>query len=268
MARQQKLAAIHANVGIEVEFRRKLESMLAEMDASLTYWLTAAYRANKPATANDASPAATLNAIMKRLTRKWTRKFSEAAKPMADYYAQAAKDRTDASLKAALKKAGMTVKFVVTPEIQDIMTATVAENVSLIKTIAIEHLADVEQLVMRSAQVGRDLGGLRQALQDRYGITKRRASLIARQSNNNTSAALRNARYDELGITEAQWIHSNGGHTPRHEHVKWNGTMYNIKTGKWSEVSQKFVWPGTDFNCRCGSRATLKTANIATRING
>ena len=265
----KKLAAIHANIGIEIQFRRKLERMLEEMHNSLDYWLSAAYKATPPTgLAQDASPAALILKVMRKLSARWRKKFNLSAKPMAEYYALAAKDRTDGALKAALKKTGMTVEFKVTPEIQDILTATVAQNVSLIKTIASEHLSDVEQMVMRSVQAGRDLGGLRKELQHRYGITKRRAGLIARQSNADATTAITNARYKALGIVEAQWVHSNAGKTPRPEHVAWNGTMYNVEKGNWSKVSKKFVWPGTDFNCRCSSRGIVMSDNIATRVNG
>ena len=264
----KKLAAIHANEGLIQEYQAKLDRLIDEMNNSLVYWLSAAYKANKPEMAQDSSSAAILSAVMKRLARKWNKKFADAAIEMAAYYMTKNKDRTDASLKAALKKAGLTVEFKVTPAIQDILTAAVNQNVSLIKTIASEHLSDVNEMVMRSVMAGRDLGGLREELQVRYGITKRRASLIARTSNNQANADLLRARADKLGITEAQWVHSNAGHVPRPEHVHWNGKMYDIKTGMWSEVANKFVWPGSDFNCRCSARLILKTANIATRMNG
>ncbi len=271
-----KLAAIRPNAGITIQFQQKLDKLIDEMHRSLLYWLSAAYRANEPSTlksgavkpdsgavvaqlANDASSASILNTIMARLTKRWTQKFNEAAKPMADYYAQASKDRTDASLRAALKKAGLTVEFKVTPEIQDIITASVNNNVQSIKSIPSEHLNDVAQIVQRCVQEGRNLGGLQAELIERYGITKRRASLIASMSNNQASAMIERQRAQELGIEEAQWVHSNAGRHPRHEHVDWHGKMFNMHEGMWSNVSGKYVWPGTDYNCRCTKRMMMKT---------
>lgn len=254
MGRTIKLAAVRPNAGLELEYRRKLERLIDEMHRSVDYWLGAAYKSEM---AQDASPAMMINAVMKRLIRKWTKKFAEVAPTFAEYFATAVKDRTDAQLRAALKKSGFTVKFNVTPEIKDIMQAAVAENVSLIKTIPAEYLADVQQMAMRSVMAGRDLGGLRADLQKRYGITKRRAQLIARQSNNNASAEILKARQTKLGITEAVWHHSHAGKHPRPEHERWNGTTFKITEGKWSEVSKKWVWPGTDFNCRCTSRSII-----------
>ncbi len=266
--KEKKLAAIQPNIGVEVAFRQKLYALIDEMHNSLDYWLSAAYRAHTPLAAdgaimaNDASPAALLNAIMARLTRRWTKKFNEVAKPLADYFAMEAKDRTDASLRAALKKSGITVEFRITPEIQDIITATVNKNVESIKSIASEHLGDVKQLVMTSVQEGRNLGGLRKGLQQKYGITQRRAELIARTSNNQASAMIDRARAKELGITEAQWVHSSAGKHPRHEHLGWNGKMYNIENGMYSHVSGKYVWPGSDYNCRCTKRMIVRTAHV------
>ena len=256
-----KLSAIHPNAGTEADFQRKLDAMIKNMHDSLLYWLSAAYKANKPASmAQDASSSAILQAIMARLTRKWLKKFNDASKPMASYYANEAADRTDAALKAALKKSGMTVEFKITPAIQDIITASVNENVSSIKSIASEHLTDVAQIVQRCVQEGRNLGGLQKELVQRYGITKRRAILIARQSNNQASAMIERQRAKEMGIETATWVHSSAGKHPRREHIDWHGTEYNIQTGKWSSVSGKYVWPGTDYNCRCQKRMMLKTA--------
>lgn len=261
------LAPVRANAGIEREYQRKLDALIDEMANSLMYWITAAYRSNEQKfIAQDASTAATLEQIVKILARRWDKRFAKAAEEWSRQYADKAQERADASLRSALKKAGVTVEFKITNRIQEILTATVNENVSLIKTISSEHLADVQQLVMRSVQAGRDLGTLRQGLQDRYGITKRRARLIARQSNNNATAAVLNARYRELDITEAQWVHSNAGKEPRNEHEHWNGKTYKIAKGMYSTVSKKQVWPGTDFNCRCTSRAIVKTSVQANHL--
>ena len=259
--KEKKLAAVHPNAGIEAAFRKKLEHMIDEMNSSVEYWLSAAYKANTPEMAQDKSPAVMLKQVMRRLSKKWNQKFADLAPEISKYFATAAKDRIDGSFQNALKEAGFTVRFTTTRAINDIIQATVAENVSLIKTISSEYLSDVEQMVMRSVTQGRDLGGLRKELEDRYGITKRRATLIAKQSNNNVSAMVKRAREEELGITEAVWIHARKSRHPRHEHEEWNGKRYNIKTGMYSKVSGKYVWPGTDFSCGCIGRSILPSMN-------
>ena len=261
------LPVIRPNVGLEKEYQKKLERMIDEMEKSVAYWILAAYRQDTPHMAQDASPATILSLVMKKLAKKWNKRFADVAPIFAKYFATSVRDRTDSSLKAALKKSGFTVEFKLTKEINDILQASVKENVSLIKSISQEYLNGVEQAVMRSVTVGRDLGGLKKELMGYYDTStpslarkaKKRAKLIARQSNNNAFAMIKRARETELGVTEAVWVHSHAGKVPRPEHERWGKEQkrYNIATGIWSEVSKKFVWPGTDFNCRCTGRPVL-----------
>ena len=50
------LPAIHPNVGLTVGYRQKLDKMIAQMQRSICYWLTAQYRATPPLLAADAGP--------------------------------------------------------------------------------------------------------------------------------------------------------------------------------------------------------------------
>jgi SPP1 gp7 family putative phage head morphogenesis protein len=208
--------------------------------------------------AEDRSAAETLNIIMRKLARRWMARINKLAPEMAKWFAGAAQQRTDASLKAALKKGGLTVAFRPTPAQRDAYQAVLAENVGLIRSIGSEYLTEVQGLVNRSIATGRDLGTLTKELQARYGITKRRAALISRDQNNKATAVITKTRQQELGITHATWQHSHGGKVPRPEHVKANGKPYEIVKGMFLEG--KWVWPGTEINCRCVSRSILPKA--------
>lgn len=215
----------------------------------------ACYRERPPEMAADVSPARTLRELIRRLSRRWISRFDEAAPDLAAYFAQRVSKRSDANLKAILKKSGISVAFKATAAQNDVMQSIVGENVSLIRSIAQEHLTQVEGLVMRSVQKGGDMGELRVELQARYGITKRRASLIARDQNHKATAALNRVRQEELGITEAIWLHSHGGRHPRPEHLAFDGHRYEVSKGAFLEG--KWTWPGVEINCRCVSRSIL-----------
>lgn len=247
-------------------YQRKLEALVDQMQRSLKYWITAAYRSKMPGMALDSalvvdtliamdmSPAMYLRWVMSRLGRYWTSKFDEMALEMGKYFATNSKDRVDGTMKDILKKSGMAVEFTYTQAMNNAMQATIGEQVGLIKSIASEHLAEVQGLVLRSVQAGRDLGTLTDELEKRYQITRRRAALIARDQNNKATAMLTRVRQHEIGFTEAIWQHSHAGKEPRPEHVRWNGQRYKIAEGMWSDVDQCYVWPGTAINCRCVSR--------------
>ena len=261
VARAPKPVTIRAtrpNLGIETEYKRRLDDLVAEMQKSLEYWLTAAYRANEPRIAQDATPAIQLQRAFNRLAKRWQRRIDDLAPRLARWFATATYRRTQAGMEKALKDAGWTVKFDPTPTKTDIFRATINENVSLIRSIASEHLSDVEQIVMRSVTQGRDMGALTKALQERFGITKRRAALISRDQSSKATAAINRAQQQELGITTAIWRHSSAGKHPRPEHVAANGKEYPVDKGMFLEGV--WTWPGVEINCRCVSVSVLNRA--------
>jgi SPP1 gp7 family putative phage head morphogenesis protein len=144
-----------------------------------------------------------------------------------------------------------------TPAMQDISKATVNANVALIKSIPQQYLRNVEGIVMRSVQTGRDLGALSKDLQKQFGVTKRRAALISRDQNNKATSAFQRARQQELGITRAVWMHSHAGKEPRPTHVAMNGKTYDINKGMWDADEKEWVFPGQLINCRCTSRSVV-----------
>jgi uncharacterized protein with gpF-like domain len=168
---------------------------------------------------------------------------------LAKHFATKVAERSDLGLQASLRKAGFTVKFTMTPAANDILQATIQQNVGLIKSIASEHLSKVQGLVMRSVQAGRDIGGLTKDIEEQFGITRRRAVLIARTQNALATSSMNKARSLEVGITEAIWLHSHGGRTPRLSHQRADGKRYEISKGMF--LDGEWLQPGQAINCRC-----------------
>jgi SPP1 gp7 family putative phage head morphogenesis protein len=230
------------------------------MQNSIVHWLVASYRENEPTLvpmAQDALPANMLRKTMKELRKRWETRFDGMALKLAEYFAKTVSRRSDSSLQRILQQGGMSVKFKTTKAQKDVLQASVHENVSLIRSIPQRHLDEVEGLVMRSVQRGRALGELSKELHKRYGVTKRRAALIARDQNNKISGALHRVRQLELGIEEAIWIHSGGGKEPRPTHVRNNGKKYSVAKGWWDPAEKKFIMPGELINCRCVARPVI-----------
>lgn len=251
------LPPINPCCGTEALYRRKLRKLVEEMHASIIYWLSAAYRANEPVLAQDAVPASELQKAIRKLIRKWQKRYNNAALDLAKWFALSTAKRSDAMLAAILRKGGWSVKFKMTKAQRDILHATVHENVSLIKSIPQQYFGKIEVMVMQSVKTGRDLQQLQKDLLKNFAVTKRRAALIARDQNNKATAALIRVRQDELGITEAIWLHSGGGRHPRPTHVRNSGKRYNVKTGWLDPAINKYIWPGTEINCRCVSRSVV-----------
>lgn len=263
-AKPVTLPAVRPNEGLVSLYEQRLDALIGDMHASLLYWLRAAYRAKPPEMALDevvivGSPAMILREAMNRLARRWTKRFDEAAPSLAEWFSRAAVDRSDKQLAAILKKAGFSVQFRMTAAANDVMQATIGEQVGLIKSIAQQHLAEVNGLVMRSVQAGRDLGTLTAEIESRYGVTRRRAELIARDQNNKATASITRVRQQGLGIKQAVWVHSHAGAQPRPSHVKAGAdkVVYDVATGWFDPAIDKWIWPGTEIRCRCVSRPVI-----------
>lgn len=261
MPKARLLAPIHPNAGVEAEYRRRLQKLIAEMNASVLYFVSAAYRANEPVLAQDAVPADELRKALAKLGRRWRKRFDDAAPDLATYFATDASKRSDFALRAALKKGGFTIAFKPTPTQRDVMAATVQANVSLIKSIPDQYLTQVEGSVMRAVQTGGDLGALTKELTAHYGVTKKRAAFIASDQGNKATAALKKARQTELGIEEEEWVHSGGGKHPRPTHVKAgkDRVRYKISEGWLDPATGRRIWPGTEPGCRCVGRSVIPT---------
>lgn len=257
MAKRRKvktLRAIHPNVGITVDYRRRLLKLVDQMQASVDYWLTAAYKANEPAImAMDAVPAAALQRAVRRMTKQWQRRFNEGADELASYFAKSVRNRNDRQLMSILKKAGYTVRFTTTPAMRDVMRATVEQNVQLIKSIPQQYLGQVQGAVMRSVQTGRDLHSLSKELTQKFGVTRRRAALISLDQNNKATSAMQKVRQVELGIKQGIWMHSHAGKEPRPTHLANDRKVFSVTDG-WFDPDPKVrrhIMPGELINCRC-----------------
>lgn len=252
------LRPVHPNAGIEAEYRKKLKRLISDMQASIVYWLSARYKATGLAQDDAKTPANDLQDAMNDLAEQWQSKFDIGAESLAAWFAKKTKKYADGSMQRILKDAGFSVEFKMTAPMVDAYQAVIHENVGLIRSIASQHLQEVQGLVMRSVQQGRNLGELSDELIKRYGITKRRAALISRDQSNKATAVINRVRQKEIGVTQAKWKHSHAGKEPRPEHVRFDGDLYDIEKGMWSEVAGKYIWPGTEISCRCTSQPVIK----------
>lgn len=249
---------VHPNFGIEKDYRTTLVREIDAMARSIEYFVKAAYRKDPPELAQDATPAANLRKAVNKLAKQWQKRFDNLSKQLADHFAEAVQKRSKEGLRSALRRSGIAVKFEPTAAERDVMAASVAENVQLIKSIPEQYLLQVQGSVMRSVQTGRDLGQLTEELQKHHGVTRRRAAFIARDQNNKATAAMTRARQAEMGITTAVWQHSAGGKHPRPSHVANSGKRYDISTGWYDPDAKVYTWPGVLPNCRCVSRTVIE----------
>lgn len=257
---EKVLRGVRPSAGIEAAYRGKLTALVEEMSRSVVYWLKASYRANTPRMAQDETPADALRRSIRKLAAQWTKRFDEAAAKLGDYFALSVEKRTSAALRKILRDGGMSVEFKMTPAMRDIVDATVHANVSLIKSIPSQYFDQVEGIVMRGVQTGRDVGQVAKDLEERLGVAKRRAAFIAMDQNQKATSAFNRAREMEVGIDENEWHHSHGGKNPRPTHVQAGRekVRYKISQGWYDPAVKRYIHPGEEPGCKCFGKPVIK----------
>lgn len=256
------LRAIRPNKGIEMAYRKKLIKMIDEMQHSVKYWIEAEYKRQEPVImADDATPAdAMARALRKRFTQ-WQKNFNRESKKLAEWFVRKNYKYTETAFKDSwrsyksqkfqqkLKEMGFTVELKMTPALQNVMKSFIHENVNLIKSIPEKYFTEVEGMVMRSVRSGRDLKYLTDALEHRYGITRRRAILIARDQNNKATGQMNRTRQIGLGIRQGIWRHASGVKDPRHSHQEAEGKVFDLEKGMY--IDGEWLFPNEKINCHC-----------------
>lgn len=247
--RPRTLKPVRPSAAIKAQYQRELDTLISEMQRSIFYWLRANYRKVEPEIAADANPVKLLQRLMNRMTKQWRERFYERADEIATRFISKTEKHTTRSFQKALKDAGMTIEFKPTQPVKDAMEAAVNENVLLIKSIADHHLSEVNQMVMRAVSNGSDWTGVAEQLEDRFGITKRRAHNIVRDQESKATASINRARQIETGLFEAIWVHSAGGKTQRASHVKAGRDKLKFDVREGALIDGERIWPGTEINC-------------------
>jgi SPP1 gp7 family putative phage head morphogenesis protein len=247
------LAAVRPNAGIEAWYRRVLDNHIHKMQRSVAYWIISQYDA--ASLGLDALPASQLQRELGRLTSQWETAFTRLARWLPKKFAERVQKYSDNALDSRLPQ-GIRVRFTMSQAMRDAYQAVINEQVGLIKSIPRRHIDEIQGLVMRSVSRGRDLHFLTRQLTKRYGVTKRRAELIARDQNNKATSVMQAARQRELGITSGVWQHSHAGKHPRISHIHADGKEFELAKGMF--IDGEWIMPGELINCRCTWRPVIQ----------
>lgn len=242
---------------VEAKFRAELDRMVERMQKTTRRELDKLYRSPEaPTIAMDASFSSIAARLVRELTKRFTALFVDRAGGLAKAWAEGISRQSAVGLGQSLKdvSGGVTLKTdVISGAVADVVKASIKQNVALIKSIPREYFLEIEGEVMRSIQTGRGMADLQPFLEKRYGITKRRAALIARDQTSKATAAINRARMQGLGVKKFKWLHSMGGKEPRplHKNVL-NGNVYSFDDPPViDERTGERGLPGVLINCRC-----------------
>lgn len=248
---------VRASAAIKEWYYKKLMGLIDEMNASVKWWLSAVYRKNEEVITASDSASSDIEDELKKLMNRWHKRFDDVSKDIAKDFVKKTTAHSTNNLKALLKKAGWTTNLKLSRYAKDKLKALVLENVNLINSIEEQYFTELTTITMESITRGRDLAYLKEQIKKRYGVTERRAMLIARDQNNKATSIITHIEYEELGIKEAIWKHNPGSREPRHTHIEANNKIYDINKGLWFKDKGLHIFPGQEINCGCTSEPII-----------
>ena len=267
---KRTLKPVFPPAGIEKEYEKRLKRAVREMEKSVVYWLRARYRANESKIVGDSATSDLLKAFRK-LLRQWERNFRELAETLPRWFVNKIRGYVTGNLAAQTKPLrdaglGFNLKFsYMSQKERQTFAAIVAENVNLIKSIARESLTQVEGIVLRNIEAGHDLSQMTEELHKQFGVSERRARMIARDQTNKATNNLSRQRLLSYGINKGIWMHTASGKTYRETHALdhtqggMDGAEYFIDEGCYDPNPnvQDYIQPGELVNCYCVCRPLI-----------
>lgn len=145
------------------------------------------------------------------------------------------------------------------PNMDELISAFVRENVSLIKSVESQYLGEVEQVVLRGLRTGLRAEAMAKQLTgesevdfvSRIGKAESRAELIARDQTNKFYGQLTEARQAAAGIDKYIWRTALDERV-RPEHVEREGEVFS-----W-DAPPSDGHPGEAINCRCYAEPVIE----------
>lgn len=137
-----------------------------------------------------------------------------------------------------------------------------AQNIALIKSIPVQALGTLQGQIVDAVRTGMPLKDLQKIIRDRYGVTDRRAELIARDQIGKLNGQLTRLRQEAMGITHYTWRGILDSRE-RPEHVAREGKVF-----AWDNPPSDGA-PGSPVRCRCSAEPVLPSwEEMEKRITG
>jgi SPP1 gp7 family putative phage head morphogenesis protein len=248
-----------------IRYRTKLDRLITEMTNATMSAVRKLYNA-EPAqqyfAQDDKSIVAEAKRFSSELQKQFEALFSDKATTYATEMVDDANKASASGVKISLQQltGGLSLPTTgLNGEIGEVLKASVAENVALIKSIPMQYLEQVQGAVLRSITNGQGLADLVPFLEQQKGITLRRAKMIAHDQTRKAYNNISKGRLQAAGLKKFEWLHTGGSNHPRKEHIAMNGNVYrfddppiiDIKTG------QRGI-PGDAINCRCRIKPVIE----------
>ena len=247
--------ALAPNMSVAVRYHERLINLIQKMVDETESELKKLYKTEHAEAyfAEDASIASQARIITNMLQEKYMHLFRMSASWIAETFAKESDKASSKSVHLSLKKlsGGLSIPTAaISGELTDIIKATVAENVALIKSIPQQYLGNVQQAVMRSI-VGGGKTHLVTYLQKQHHLTYARAKMITLDQTRKAYQGMSAERIRRAGVKCFEWRHVPSNH-PRKLHEELDGKIFEYaKPPIIDKITGEKGLPGQLINCRC-----------------
>ncbi len=198
------------------------------------------------------------------LRQRWSSElFNQFANETASSFVQAANLRNYTQVEKEMKRFGINV-FESNETLSEYVSASAYDNSRLIKSIKEQYLDQVESIVTTNMRAGQRPSAITKLISNQFGVSERRAKVIARDQTSKINADLTEKRMRASGVKYFQWVTSKDARVrDRHDAIANKVTKYGKGIYAWDDLplSDKGVpiSPGKDYQCRCIARPVLQS---------
>ncbi len=236
-------------------FTAKVWTAFLPFIAELPYILESAHRAR-----NDADEPARVRQAINRIEAAVSKAVTqEDIASIANKFAVATSTHQRKELGKQVKAAlGIEAPFQ-DRKLAVLIDGFAAENAALIKGLTRETISAIEKAALKAVQDGKLWPDLKGELTSRFGMSERRAKLIARDQIGKLYGQINASRQKEIGITRFTWRCVNDPRV-REEHQEWDGNVYDYDDPPDGEL------PGEPIQCRCSAEPVFD--DILNAVSG
>lgn len=251
---------------IENKYRIKLQRLVRELRADINATLVPVIKQYAPeyvqdsTTGVDSTPVLTrdgwadaIRSALDALLARWVTSplAKRAASLIAADFVRGSMQYTDRRIK---RTTGIDV-FANDRRMDEYIKAATNQNARLISSVASQHLEQVANIVEGNMRTGMRPSYIEKALTQQFGVTQRRATLIARDQTSKVTGEMNKQRQINAGFSHFKWVTSKDSRVREdHRHLADRVTKYGKGVYSWSDLPLENgvpVQPGSPVNCRC-----------------
>lgn len=272
----KKIKPVEPSQSTAVEYNAALQALVKQIKKDIDTDIVPMLKKLEPQFVNDTNVklfvvdsfvddiVASITGVM----TKWSSpQFKDLAFTAASSFVETANRINRDRFNKSMKSFGLDI-FGDSPEVQDWLELATHDNANLIVTIPQQYLDRVQSIVMTNVRAGNRANNISKQLQEQFGVTQRRAELIARDQTAKLNGDLTSKRQQASGFEYFQWITSKDERVREtHTDIANAKTEYGKGIYRWDDPPKKGgtgkdantkIIPSQDYQCRCIARPVSK----------